>query len=293
VLRDHRSRVRFFESVADTDNNRRTDSMSTNPLGALGHTLLCERVPRATVYHLSSLGWVRTEESTVTVSLVHHSAQFPSAIRVQGKPKGRSTRAYASLDFPILVLKGWGHPEPARVEEPEAYAAENDAGFTAEIDAYIARKGKDIVLADLRKHDQKKAPAAPPPAPVDASVVPVEPEGPGTVKSEVYAFLRTLAPDDPAPLDLIAIEANHNQPEGSLFTVADVVRALESLKADGKAIDYYGNNMWSVVVVQETPEAEAARCEARALELDGEGSEFEAEAYRKQAARARERAGAV
>lgn len=118
-----------------------------------------QSAPRATVYRLSSLGWVRAEQSDVRVSF-RAWAQFQSAVVVQGRTGRAAVKAHVFTDSPIVVLEGWGHFAPAAPggESIEAWREGNGAGFDAALAAAVA--GGARVVCDLREHNARRAIAA-------------------------------------------------------------------------------------------------------------------------------------
>ncbi len=121
-------------------------------------TVLVENADRATVYRVCSTGWTKREERDVSVHFVRY-AQIPRAVRLQGIAKGaRKPAAHVFHDGQaILVLAGWGHPDVPKVPEGTsivAWDADNDQGFSAQLDAHVAKTGA-VVLADLRHHNPR------------------------------------------------------------------------------------------------------------------------------------------
>lgn len=106
--------------------------------------------PKATIYRMSPLGWVRTEEKDVVLS-AGPWAQYQRALRVQGTEKGkRKARAHVFATQSVIVLDGWGHPEvPALPQNVGilAYAdEENDRGFAAALGAHVAGTGAKVLV---------------------------------------------------------------------------------------------------------------------------------------------------
>lgn len=123
---------------------------------------------KVTVYVNGAFGYSKVEATEFSSEIAPY-AQYKAAVVFQYKPKGkRKPRGYVqSYEPSLLVLDGWGHPEPeSAMTAPErsetgllvsqsrhasfdkAYATE----FSAMIDAYIAEK-KVTVVADFRGHN--------------------------------------------------------------------------------------------------------------------------------------------
>jgi hypothetical protein len=127
---------------------------------------------KVTIYVCGGFGYTKVE-ATEFSSELGPCAQYKSAVKYQYKPKGkRKLLAYVQGYQPsLLVLDGWGHPDPAsamttpvlsengfmvsqsrHLSFDPAYAAE----FSSMINAYIAEKGVTVV-ADYRGHNSHGA----------------------------------------------------------------------------------------------------------------------------------------
>lgn len=120
-----------------------------------------------TMYVRGRFGYSKTEVTDIEADVVSY-AQYKAAVRVTFLPKGaRKRRSLTETYKPsIVVLEGWGHPDPGSPfgeEESvggvvtmttrytsfdERYSEE----FNTMIDAYIAKTGT-VVVEDFRKHD--------------------------------------------------------------------------------------------------------------------------------------------
>ena len=93
-------------------------------------------------------------------------AQYESAVRVEYiEPRQKRARTFVDSYKPsVLVLDGWGHPDPDSAFGPEEQTAPGvtlsksrysscdprwQSDFDAKIDAYIAEKGAKVI-ADMR-----------------------------------------------------------------------------------------------------------------------------------------------
>jgi hypothetical protein len=125
---------------------------------------------KVTVYVRSEFGMgVKRIEATRLSVEVGPYAQYLSGIKVSLLPKRmRRMRGFTQAYGPsLVVLEGWGHPEPDGMWDPAKERSEGDvttsearysacdprwqSDFDAKIDAHIARGAK--VLYDFRKHN--------------------------------------------------------------------------------------------------------------------------------------------
>lgn len=123
---------------------------------------------RATIYTRGLLGSVtRTEVKTCQIT-VRPYAQYNHAVECRyRKPRQRVDRGFVQTFQPdLLVLDGWGHPEPGAAFETVSESADCvvsrarysacdprwAADFNAQIDAYLEASGARVV-ADFRGHN--------------------------------------------------------------------------------------------------------------------------------------------
>jgi hypothetical protein len=124
---------------------------------------------KATLYLADLWGYDRIEASDVTWRFEKY-AQFPNAVRVEYTVRGKSNRQTAMITtIPLIVLDGWGHPEPPpKFGPPERVTGEAttettrrlscDPEWQNEFNAFLygyLEGSKTRVLLDLRKHDPK------------------------------------------------------------------------------------------------------------------------------------------
>ena len=124
---------------------------------------------RATLYLADLWGYDRIEASDVTWRFEKY-AQFSKAARVEYTVRGKRKRQTAMITtVPLVVLDGWGHPEPPpKFGPPERIGGQTMAqtygvslvtrsGRTSLMLFYmvILEGSKTRVLLDLRKHDPK------------------------------------------------------------------------------------------------------------------------------------------
>lgn len=125
---------------------------------------------KVTVYVRSEFGMgVNRIEATRLSVEVRPYAQYPAGIKVTLLPKRmRKQRGFTQAYGPsLVVLEGWGHPEPDGMWDPASEKTEGDvttsrarysacdprwqSDFDMKIDAYIASGA--TVLYDFRKHN--------------------------------------------------------------------------------------------------------------------------------------------
>jgi hypothetical protein len=135
------------------------NAMSTTQLG------------KVTIYYVGEFGMgVRKIEAKEVTICVGPFAQYASAIEVTFKaPRQRRSRYFRQTSHPsILVLDGWGHPDPEAIfKAPEPghtpgvtvatakFTAFDPAwrrNFDRVIGSYIELTGA-VVVADYRKHN--------------------------------------------------------------------------------------------------------------------------------------------
>ena len=117
---------------------------------------------KVTVYICGAFGYNKVE-ATEFSSELGPFAQYKAAVKYQYKPKGKRklVGAVQSYKPSLLVLDGWGHPDPNDALSPvgigmqsrylsfdPAYATE----FSSMINTYIAERGVTVV-ADYRNHN--------------------------------------------------------------------------------------------------------------------------------------------
>ncbi len=123
---------------------------------------------KATIYHGNSFGPRKVEVKAGKARLVQH-AQYASAVQVSFiEPRKRQWKGFTE-DSPrsLLILKGWGHPDPASPFGPETRSESGllcsssryscfdprwGQEFDAMIDVYLAKLPASTVIADYRKH---------------------------------------------------------------------------------------------------------------------------------------------
>jgi hypothetical protein len=108
---------------------------------------------QATIYRLGSMGWTSEEVAKLDVSTKVH-AQYNHAVRMQYTPRGkRKPVAVVWSSGKSIVIEGWGHPVPAKLEGMIQIFDDktNDAGFSVVIDGWIAAKVVKV-LADFRQY---------------------------------------------------------------------------------------------------------------------------------------------
>jgi hypothetical protein len=125
---------------------------------------------KATLYLADLWGYGRVEACNLTWRFEKY-AQFPNAARVEYTVRGKRKRQTAMITtVPLVVLDGWGHPDPpAKFGPPEPTAGNLTAQSTRrlscdpewqnEFDAFLygyLEGSKARVLLDLRKHDPEK-----------------------------------------------------------------------------------------------------------------------------------------
>jgi hypothetical protein len=126
---------------------------------------------KSTLYLADLWGYDRIEASDVTWRFEKY-AQFPKAARVEYTVRGKRKRQTAMITtVPLVVLDGWGHPQPPpKFGPPERVAGQTTAQTTRrlscdpewqnEFDAFLhgyLEGSKTRVLLDLRKHEPRTA----------------------------------------------------------------------------------------------------------------------------------------
>lgn len=145
-------------------------------------TKLNER--RVTIYLRGEFfGNIHRIEASAYAVEVGRYAQYPAAVHCAFRPKGcRRVRGTAQGYEPsLLILDGWGHPEPASMmTEPESTSSgtvvqvsrymscspEWQSDFDAMIGAYLVEHPEVTVVADYRGHDTHTVPKSAPGAEV-------------------------------------------------------------------------------------------------------------------------------
>lgn len=106
---------------------------------------------------------IKIEATEATIEIKPY-AQYPNAVHVTfRKPRQRKDRGFVQSYRPsLLVLDGWGHPDPASPWKPISEGCSESkymscderwqSDFDAAIEAYIETTGT-LVLADFRNHD--------------------------------------------------------------------------------------------------------------------------------------------
>lgn len=129
---------------------------------------------RVTIYFRGGLGAISRVECRTAEVRVRGWAQYPAAVECRFVPKGaRKERGFVQSYRPsLLVLDGWGHPEPdGMFDESQAEVRQTRAGtvtsvmarysacsdgwqrdFDAMVADYLERSGARV-LADFRGHD--------------------------------------------------------------------------------------------------------------------------------------------
>lgn len=132
---------------------------------------------RVTIYLRGEMfaNYHKVEASAYAVSIEPY-AQYPAAVRCGFRPKGcrRARGIVQTFEPSLLVLHGWGHPDPAPMMteyETQASGAEVRCSrftscspewkreFDAMIDRYLEGK-RGLVVADYRGHDSHQPVAA-------------------------------------------------------------------------------------------------------------------------------------
>ena len=126
---------------------------------------------KATLYFADLWGYDRVEACNLTWRFEKY-AQFPNAARVEYTVRGKRKRQATMITtVPLVVLDGWGHPDPPPKLGPPEPTAGNltvqttrrlscDPEWQNEFDAFLygyLKGSKARVLLDLRKHDPEKA----------------------------------------------------------------------------------------------------------------------------------------
>ncbi len=118
-------------------------------------------------------GYDRIEVSDVSWGFEKY-AQFLNAARVQYTKRGKRKRQTAMVTtIPMVILNGWGHPDPPPKYGPPQKISEHASSqttrrpggdpewaneFNAFLYGYLAGS-KATVLIDFRKHDPMKPPS--------------------------------------------------------------------------------------------------------------------------------------
>lgn len=122
--------------------------------------------PQATFYLGDLWGYDRIEVRDVNWSFETY-AQFASAVRVEYTERGKRKRKTAMITtVPLIILQGWGHPEPPpKWTSPSSEDGSGlvqttrrlscDPEWQHEFDAFLAgylAGSHAVVLADFRMH---------------------------------------------------------------------------------------------------------------------------------------------
>jgi hypothetical protein len=125
---------------------------------------------KATLYLPDLWAYDRVEACNLTWRFEKY-AQFPNAARLEYTVRGKRKRQTAMITtVPLVVLDGWGHPDPPPKFGPPEPAAGDltvqstrrrscDPEWQNEFDAFLygyLQGSKAQVLLDLRKHDPNK-----------------------------------------------------------------------------------------------------------------------------------------
>lgn len=119
---------------------------------------------KVTIYRRGMLGYQKTEARGFTFALGVPYAQYSNAIRFRYiEPRKRNWREGHQTYAPsIVVLKGWGHFDPADAFDDlgggcsrsrhSSCAPEWQEEFDAALVSYLAKSGAEVIL-DGRKND--------------------------------------------------------------------------------------------------------------------------------------------
>ena len=123
---------------------------------------------KATMYYRNDFGGMSKVEVKEISIEVRPCAQYNAAVHVAYKaPRQRHSRRFVQHSYPsLLVLEGWGHPDPGSMYgAPEAVGGgvtlqrskylscdpRYQQDFDAQIGAYLGESGSSV-LADFRNH---------------------------------------------------------------------------------------------------------------------------------------------
>jgi len=111
---------------------------------------------RATIYINTMFGWIRQEARDVSHSVGPY-AQYRKGVHVVFTPKGaRKPRGFSlGSDPAVVILQGWGHPDPDAREESNFFSmlgTKQQADFASCLERHF-RDVSTVILADYRGHD--------------------------------------------------------------------------------------------------------------------------------------------
>lgn len=124
---------------------------------------------RVTLYFRGGFGMAKVEATSLSVVVKPH-AQYAAGVYVEYVPKrARKARCFVQAYRPsLVVLAGWGHPDPdspflppEKTDDPDVTLAVGrysscdprwESDFDAKLSAYLAKTGV-TVLHDFRGHD--------------------------------------------------------------------------------------------------------------------------------------------
>ena len=134
----------------------------------MGYDMINKKNEKATLYLADLWGYDRIEAFDVSWSFEKY-VKFQKATRVEYTIRGKRKRKTAMITtVSLVILDGWGHPEPPpRYSPPERMSAQVtvlttrrsscDPEWQNEFDAFLRgylEGSKTRVLLDLRKYDQ-------------------------------------------------------------------------------------------------------------------------------------------
>ena len=125
---------------------------------------------KVTLYFHGGFGMSKIEATRLKVEVREH-AQYARGVYVEFLPKrARKLRGFVQAYGPsLVVLEGWGHPDPDDAFLPEEPGQAEDvtirrgrysmcdprweSDFSKKLSAYLDEKGSEILLHDFRGHE--------------------------------------------------------------------------------------------------------------------------------------------